>query len=428
MARLIADKVIIPAMAEGSCRALAAAFRAVGVDADITQPSDQRTLDIGARHTSGDECLPAIVTIGDFIKALERPDIDPARTILFMPLADGPCRFGQYAPYLRNVLAGNGYRQVRIVSATCSDGYDGLNGLPGPFTRTVWRAALGADILEKLRLMTRPYEVCPGDTDSAYSESLSEWCRVVESSPLGAGRQMRALRDTLYRFRDRFRSIGTRRGEPRPLIGVVGEIYCRLNPFSNQDLVRRLEEYGAEAWLAGFCEWVWYVNAEERRILILRGHRFSPRALGAWVRQRIQHSDERALYEPFQQDFAGREDPSIEEILEAAKPYLPPDGAMGEMVLNAGNVPCLARRGVCGVIDISPFTCMNGIVSEAIYPRISADLGGLPVRNLYFDGSLTDFESDIGVFLEMARAYRDRPSQQKAPLSERQGDACAIHF
>ena len=74
-------------------------------------------------------------------------------------------------------------------------------------------------------------------------------------------------------------------------------------------------------------------------------------------------------------------------MLDAAEPYLPVDGAFGEMVLNVGKAVCLAQYGVDGIIDISPFTCMNGIVSEAIYPRLSRDLGGIPIRTFYFDGT-----------------------------------------
>src|SRR3972149_4945873 len=44
------------------------------------------------------------------------------------------------------------------------------------------------------------------------------------------------------------------RGEPRPLIGVVGEIFCRLNAFSNQAPLRRLERAGGEAWLSDVGE------------------------------------------------------------------------------------------------------------------------------------------------------------------------------
>jgi len=91
----------------------------------------------------------------------------------------------------------------------------------------------------------------------------------------------------------------------------------------------------------------------------------------------VQKQDEHILIAPFQEDFAGREEPDIYEILECARPYLPREGAFGEMVLNVGKTVYLAKKGAAGIIDISPFTCMNGIVCEAIYPRVSRDLGGI---------------------------------------------------
>jgi predicted nucleotide-binding protein (sugar kinase/HSP70/actin superfamily) len=109
----------------------------------------------------------------------------------------------------------------------------------------------------------------------------------------------------------------------------------------------------------------------------------------------------------------GYEEPPVEEVLEAARPYLPADGAMGEMVLNVGKAICLARKGADGIIDISPFTCMNGIVCEAVYPRVSRDLGGIPIRNFYFDGTQNDLDRDLGVYLELARNYQKRKQWQR---------------
>ncbi len=119
-------RIFIPPMAYGSGRTFAAAFRALGLDADITPPSDHRTRELGARYTSGDECYPAKVTIGDFMKLLEQPGTDPAQVALFMPTADGPCRFGQYTPYLRSILAKNGYPHTEVIAPSSNDGYGGL--------------------------------------------------------------------------------------------------------------------------------------------------------------------------------------------------------------------------------------------------------------------------------------------------------------
>ena len=113
-------------MAYGSARAFAAVFRAIGVDADVVPPSDERTRELCGRHTSGDECYPAKVTVGDFMKLLERTDIDPSKIALFMPTADGPCRFGQYAPYLKRILQSNGYKHTAVLSPTSDNSYEGL--------------------------------------------------------------------------------------------------------------------------------------------------------------------------------------------------------------------------------------------------------------------------------------------------------------
>jgi len=401
-------RIYIPPMAYGSGRTFAAAFRAIGLEADITPPSDHLTRELGARYTSGDECYPAKVTVGDFMKLLQQPGVDPSRVILFMPTADGPCRFGQYAPYLQRILAANGFPQTEVLSPTSSNAYAGLGELARPFIRTGWRALLAADILQKLLLKHRPHEVQPGQTQAVYEQCLEDVCRTIERSPIDPPLQLRALRDALVRSRDRFRAIPIRRDPSAPLIGIVGEIFCRLHTFSNENLIERLEGYGAEAWLSDITEWVWYTNAEQFRKLRLTGRLLSKAGLAAWIRKHIQHRDEQVLLEPFREDFAGYEEPEVAELLECARPYLPPGGAMGEMVLSVGKAVYLAQKGVDGIIDISPFTCMNGIVCEAVYPRVSRDAGGIPIRNFYFDGTQSDLDRDLGVYLELARSYQRR--------------------
>ena len=410
---LSGKRIYIPPMAYGSAQAFASAFRAIGLEAEPTPPSDSRTRELGARYTSGDECYPAKVTVGDFMKVLERPTTDPTRVALFMPTAQGPCRFGQYAPYLRHILDANGYQSVEILSPSSQNAYGGLGSLAKPFVRTGWRALLCADLLQKLLLMYRPYEDRRGDTEAVYGESLADLCRTLEETPVEPGVQLHSLRDSMVRSRDRFRKLSAQRGGvpagPRhPLIGIVGEIFCRLNTFSNENLVECLEEYGAEAWISDLVEWIWYTDSERFRKLKLEGRIWTLEALGAWVRKRVQKRDEHVLVAPFKEDFAGREEPDIYEILECARPYLPREGAFGEMVLNVGKTVYLAKKGAAGIIDISPFTCMNGIVCEAIYPRVSRDLGGIPIRNFYFDGTQSDLDRDLGVYMELARSYQKR--------------------
>ncbi|MGD0467205.1 MAG: hypothetical protein ABSA54_02410 [Terriglobales bacterium] len=416
---LAGKTVYIPAMAEGSIEALCAVLRWMGIDARPTPPSNPRTLELGGNYTSGDECFPAKITTGDFLQIAQQPGFDARRTVFFMGTTDGPCRFGQYAPFLRKVLREQGYGDVVVLSPHGEHGYSDFEDFDTAFVRAAWRAVVAADILRKFLLQTRPYETLPGTADRAFRESLEDYCQTLEQSCSDSTCQMRSLTASLLRARVRFRVVPTRFDGSRPLIGIVGEIFCRLNNFSNQDLVRRLEAAGAECWMADISEWIAYTNMEEVRNLRLARRTYSWEMIKSKLRSRIQHADEHTLRSLFVEDFAGYEEPEVDEVLKRAQPYLPFPGAEGEMVTNVGRSVCLALRGADGIVDISPFTCMNGVVSEAIYPKLSRDYSNIPIRNFYFDGQQSDLDRDIGIYLEMARSYRQRkPYKRLYPLQD----------
>jgi predicted nucleotide-binding protein (sugar kinase/HSP70/actin superfamily) len=410
---LAGKTVYIPAMAEGSVEALCAVLRWMGIEARPTPPSDARTLELGGKHTSGDECFPAKITTGDFLKIAQQPGFDAKHTVFLMGTTDGPCRFGQYAPFLRKVLREQGYGDIQVLSPHGEHGYSDFQDFDTAFVRTAWRALVSADILRKLLLQTRPYETLMGEADRTFRESLEDLCHTLERSCSDSRCQMRSLAASLLRARTRFRAVPARFDGSRPLIGIVGEIFCRLNDFSNQDLVRRLEGHGAECWMADIAEWIAYTNMEEVRNLRLAGRAYSWAMIKSKLRSRIQHADEHALRSLFVEDFAGYEEPGIEEVLELAQPYLPFPGAEGEMVMNMGRSAYLALHGADGIVDISPFTCMNGVVSEAIYPKLSRDYAGIPIRNFYFDGQQSDLDRDIEIYLELARSYREKRPRSK---------------
>lgn len=410
---LAGKTIYIPTMAEGSAEAFAAVFRWLGVEATPTPPSDARTLELGGKHTNGDECYPAKVTVGDFVRVIEQPGFDPRRTMFFMPTAEGPCRFGQYAPFLAKILRDIGHGDVQILSPSSRNSYADLGEISTPFMRAGWRALVAADTLRKALHRTRPYEITPGSTDQVYRESIADLCSVIENGCGDTACQLRSVAEAMKRARERFRRVPANYDPDVPLIGVVGEIFCRLNTFSNEDLIRKLEGYGAEAWLSDIGEWIQYTNAEQLRKLKLLGRYWTLNMLKARLSWHVQNRDEHAIIAPFHEDFAGYEEPDIYTIFECAMPYLPNTGVLGEMVLSVGKAVYLAQHGADGIIDISPFTCMNGIVSEAIYPKLSKDCGGIPIRNFYFDGTQSDLDRDLGIYMELARSYREKKTHAR---------------
>jgi predicted nucleotide-binding protein (sugar kinase/HSP70/actin superfamily) len=396
----------MPHMPYGGSYLLSAALRSLGLDAWPVPDSDERTLELGGHVTSGDECYPQKIVVGDFLKMLR--DGDPDKLAFLLPTANGPCRFGQYNQLVRRTLDDLGYTNVPLMTITSSDGYRSIGEYGNDLVRTGWRAVVVQDILMKMLLKTRPYETEKGRTDVEYRESLVDVGAALSAQGISHDERMRELRAALVRSRERFRAVPARYDRSRPLVGVVGEIFCRNNTFSNMDLVRVVEEHGGECWLSDVSEWLWYTDDEHRRRLIEEGRRYSTASLKRRITAGIQRKDEESLLEDFKEEFVGYEEPHVGEVLDNAWPYLPYTGALGEMVLSTGKAIYLYKKGADGIIDISPFTCMNGIVTEAVYPVLQRDHDHIPVRTFYFDGTQSDLERDVGIFLELANTYQRR--------------------
>jgi len=117
---------------------------------------------------------------------------------------------------------------VAILSFTSADGYAGIGDQAGEVIRTAWRAVLIQDILLKLQLMIRPYEVEPGRTTRSTWESLDSMSEILARQGLSNKERLAQVKEGLRKVKEAFLAIPVRK-EDRPLIGVVGEIFCRLN-------------------------------------------------------------------------------------------------------------------------------------------------------------------------------------------------------
>lgn len=401
-------------MAYAGSRLSAACFRAVGIEATVAPASDPQTLELGGLHTSGEECFPHKVTVGDFLKVCRAPGFRADKTAFLMPTAHGPCRFGQYAPYLRQLMESLGHGDVLVLSPTSEDGYSGFGEQARELVPCMWLAVVGGDILQRLVLKTRPYETRAGDSDAVFEEGIKLFGDILSTPGLKRGERVLRLVEAVRNIRDRFRSVPANYQKGRPLIGLVGEIFCRLHAFSNEETARRVERLGGECWISDISEWIWYTNWYSEKYLIRTRGWLNTKYLKMKLKTTFQRRYEHMLLAPLAEDLRGYEEPhDIREVLAAAERYLPAEGSIGEMVLSVGKTIYLHGKGADGILDISPFTCMNGIICEAVYPALSAAYDDLPIRVAYFDGVNTNIDRDLEIFLDLARAYQKRKRHQR---------------
>jgi predicted CoA-substrate-specific enzyme activase len=393
-------RVFLPHMTDQAL-ALVAAFEACGGEAESLPESDEETLELGRRLTSGKECYPLILTTGDMAKLTQRPDFDPDKSAFFMPSGDGPCRFGQYHRYQRLILDELGYPQMPVYSPDQSETmYQELGMVGGDFTRIAWRGVVAIDLLEKKLRETRPYERNEGDTDEVYQHYL----RQVHHT-------LRDRKDIVTTLREARRAMdgvalnGAGAGD-KPLVGIIGEIYTRANRFANEDAVREIEALGGEVWMPPIAEWLLYVNyTSKRRAKVYKRYRHLLQIL---LKEYFQNKDEHMLEDIFKGSLRNLKEPTIPQTLDLAKGYLDPSFE-GEAILSIGKSRDFIRKGISGLVNIMPFTCMPGTVVNSLFRRFQEEHDHIPFLNLAYDGQeQTHTRTRLEAFMYQVRQFKGR--------------------
>ncbi len=416
---------LIPQMNRIGGHLLAATFRGFGIHARVMDT--YKGLDLGKKFTSGKECYPCQITMGDILYFMEKEKerlgeaFDPERYIYFMPESSGPCRFGMYNKYQRIILDSlPGLSRLKIGSLTTDDGYSLSGMIDKDRVRDLRKASyfslVVADILDRLLWRVRPYEKDPGSTDTFIERSM----RLMEEAfeKLGPEKAFDRILDRMEGIIENAKELMDPHVVRKPLIGIVGEIYLRTHTQANQDLIRVLEKYGAEVVNASVTEWMNYTSYDRLRDariafrLGIKQLRFGP--VKEQVKKIMRFGSELYYQELRQKKVYDRLTSKID---------LARDHKVGDLErvlkkedlfsFDAGTEACLsipgiveyAQEGYNGVVNVYPFTCMpSTITSSIIRPRM--DQLGIPYLDTPYDESIQPGrEAAIRTFMYQASQH-----------------------
>ncbi len=425
----LSDKTcLIPEMNRIGSHLLAAVFRGYGIHAKVMET--YKGLDLGNEYTSGKECYPCQITTGDILYCMkeERERLgdafNPEEYIYFMPEADGPCRFGMYNKYQRIVLDSfPELERLKIGSLSTSDGYS-LSGIIDDsrvrdLRKTSYFSLVVGDILDRLLWRIRPYEKGPGLSDDFIEKSMHLMEDTFER--FGPDKDFDNILKELEAVIEEGKGIIDPESPPRPLIGIVGEIYLRTHIHANQDVIRVLERYGAEVVNASIAEWANYTSYDRLREtkakfrLCLRQFRFGP--LKSYLKDMVSFGGD-FYYQKFRQQNTYRrvrslvdlpEDHGIghlEEILMEKDLFSFDVGT--EACLSISGIVAYARDGYNGVVNVYPFTCMPSTITSAIVRPLMNELG-IPYLDTPYDSSFQPGrEAAIRTFMYQANQHFKR--------------------
>jgi predicted CoA-substrate-specific enzyme activase len=370
---------LVGALLEGS------GFRAV-----VLPEANERNLFYADKITSGVECLPYRVTLGDFLRFCYEDGTDLKNVEAVMAGAYGPCRFGKYALEQIKILKEVGF-DLPIRTTVSNNAYRDTDISPR-FARLAWKGCVAIDYLQRLLWRARPYEKQTGSADELFDEYLG---RIV-----GRVRKKESFDDVLRRATPDFRSLIDLELPRKPLVGINGEIFLRSNRFSNQDLVRECEKAGLEVVVSSMGEWIKYIFYRHVEDAI-RDRKFL-KALISYVINRVWEHDEHTVVKHFQ-DLVDEKEPSTRELLAQTSHWLSPKCG-SEAVLSIGSgIEWMENPEFAGVISVMPHGCMPGGIVAAMSEKFSA-LYRKPWINLTYDGFVESTNlTKINNFAEVIR-------------------------
>ncbi len=387
--------ILLPRMCPHA-EVMAAAFNAFDVEAVALPPANDTNLLYSNRFTSGKECLPYRVTLGDFLRLYYENGhgYDLSKVEGFMAGAFGPCRLGKYALEQGVIMRELGF-DLPIRTSVSNNVYRDW-GLGVAFERLLWKGLVAYDYLQKLQWRSRPYEKSKGGVDKVFDEMTSAVAdRMRAHEPFDD-----VLKVAVPKFKTQMDSSIPR----KPLVGINGEIFLRSNDFSNNNLVRNCEDAGLEVVVSPFGEWIKYLalrniedGVRDKQIL---------KVIKGYVRRKIQFRDEDSVLKNFE-PLVDIEEPTIEELLNFTKSHLSPRCG-SEAVLSIGSgIEWMENPKFAGAISVMPHGCMPGGIVAAMSESLSADFGK-PWISLTYDGSLeTNNIIKIHNFAEILRFSGD---------------------
>ncbi len=413
--------VYIPAIGD-HCEAIAAALRAYGQPSEVLPATSPATLATGLEVGKGRECMFSLMIIGGMLHRAKQPDFDPARSALFFPALSRKCVGVNYTSLFRDALQSNGLEQVEIISPDKANGFRGMGSHPDVVRGLIWHGFIAIDLLLRIQLQRRPYELQRGATDQAYQNGLARVIAAIETGD--ASHVVTALATSAGEFE----AVPIDRSVPRPRIGILGDFYMLYNPYLYLDAVNQIESLGGEVEILRFAKFFYFINWMREQDA--RGAGNLQTALQVSLENAYQHQVEADLVATVRHLLSdvNPHEPRATVTINDIKRYYHIGIVNGGFT--AGAAVDMAREGCAGLLHVVPFLCIGSIIASALGNRIRADLNQIPWLDIIFDAQGgTNVRTRLEAFLFQATQFeRAKASAARATSlpSERKGSETRV--
>ncbi len=205
----------------------------------VPPPITKKTIELGSRYSPDFICAPFKFNVGNYIEALEKG----ANVLIQTGLG---CRFGYFGEVQERILQDLGYEfqffSLARENAKVKNAYQGFRRLgsphsPAKFLSYVLIAAESIRIMDHFAFIMREragFALPPGSFEYLYG------CMLEELRQVSTLRELIAIR---RQYTDSFSKVEVRRPPGLLRVGIVGELYTLMEPYSNLFIEKELAKH-----------------------------------------------------------------------------------------------------------------------------------------------------------------------------------------
>ena len=244
--------ILCPQMSPIHFQFVETAMNSEGYNFVVLPSVDKEAVDQGLKYVNNDACYPSILVTGQMMNALNSGKYDPHKVALIISQTGGGCRATNYIAFIRKALKDAHMDYVPVISANLQ----GLESNPGfkityKVAKKVIIGAMYGDLFMRVLYRVRPYEKVKGSANELY-ESWVEKCK--ENVENGS---MKEFKKNVYQIVKEFDELPLL-DIKKPRVGLVGEILVKFHPTANNEIVKIIEEEGAEAVMPDLIDFFQY--------------------------------------------------------------------------------------------------------------------------------------------------------------------------
>ena len=342
----------------------------------------QEDIDLGLRYVNNDMCYPAIVVIGQLLKALKSGEYDVNNTSIMLFQTCGACRATNYLNLMRKALENAGLSQVPVFACVGRETDDFK--LKTEIWLDVVKATIYADLLIRLSNRTRPYEKVAGSVDVLYNK----W-RKIFMDEITDGNYIK-FSNNIKKAVKEFDEIALNEDVIKPKVGIVGEILVKYHPTANNHVEKILFDEGAEVVTPDLMDFFMYMAYDDIvKYKMLDGKWIDKAKSEIFIK--VLEFFRKPMRKALRASKRFTAPYTIKEIAKLTTPHVSLGNMAGEGWFLTGEMAKLIQEGVDNIICLQPFGCLpNHITGKGMIRELMRTHDGVNIVAIDCDAGISE--------------------------------------